>query len=285
VPTLDAQIDALYALPLSEFTSARNALAKTMARPDAVLVKALQKPTSVAWAVNLLYWRDRRTFDRLRRSGQALRAAQVAALEGRGAAVDAPTSAHRDAVSDATRRATQIAAGNGPAPSTDALTRMLEAISVRPDPLDTPGRWTDTLLPAGFEALVGLSPAAVPVSNAKISPAPVAAHSAVSVMAGDRAAETARRQVAAAAHAEARAAYERAAADVVRADAWLEAARVTLARAEADSAQARAAAAVAGQTLARAEVALDATSAVADGPVAATTPAIPRAGSKSRRLR
>ena len=48
---LDSEMDTLYQLPLDEFTSARNALAKT-AGSDAGRVRALVKPPIAAWAVN-----------------------------------------------------------------------------------------------------------------------------------------------------------------------------------------------------------------------------------------
>src|SRR4029453_3354374 len=48
--------DALYGLPLEDFTKARNELAEDLraqgARPAANRVKALPKPTTAAWAVN-----------------------------------------------------------------------------------------------------------------------------------------------------------------------------------------------------------------------------------------
>ena len=44
---LDAKIDDLYQLGLSEFTSARNALAKSLSGAEAKRVKALPKPTVV----------------------------------------------------------------------------------------------------------------------------------------------------------------------------------------------------------------------------------------------
>ena len=57
-PDLDEQLDAiaaeLYALPPAEFTAARNARAAASDGPLAKRVKALRKPTVVAWAVNLL---------------------------------------------------------------------------------------------------------------------------------------------------------------------------------------------------------------------------------------
>ena len=66
--------DELYQQPLGEFIAARNALAKTLAGAEAAHVHALGKPTVVPWAVNLLYWRARATFDRLRTAGERLRA-------------------------------------------------------------------------------------------------------------------------------------------------------------------------------------------------------------------
>ena len=58
---LDAKIDDLYKLPLGEFTGARNTLAKSLSKDEAKLVKALEKPTGVPWAVNQVYWRARST--------------------------------------------------------------------------------------------------------------------------------------------------------------------------------------------------------------------------------
>jgi hypothetical protein len=50
--SLDSSIDALYQEPLSTFTAARNALAKTLSKEQAREVKRLAKPTLVPWAVN-----------------------------------------------------------------------------------------------------------------------------------------------------------------------------------------------------------------------------------------
>src|SRR6266536_5837074 len=66
---LDAEIDALFRVPLAEFTSARNALAarlKKLGRAiDAERVKSLTKPPAPAWAVNQLYWQNPRAIDQL----------------------------------------------------------------------------------------------------------------------------------------------------------------------------------------------------------------------------
>ena len=45
---LDDKIDELYALPLADFTAARNALAKTLKGDEAAAVKRLEKPSVVA---------------------------------------------------------------------------------------------------------------------------------------------------------------------------------------------------------------------------------------------
>ncbi|MEQ1912869.1 MAG: hypothetical protein ABMA15_28900, partial [Vicinamibacterales bacterium] len=63
--TIESQIDALYALPLTEFTAARNVLAKTLKGDAAARVKKLEKPGVVAWATNQLFWRDRSSYDQL----------------------------------------------------------------------------------------------------------------------------------------------------------------------------------------------------------------------------
>lgn len=57
-PTADERVDRLYALPLDEFTAARNAVAKELRtegdRESAEAVKALKKPSVEAWTVNQL---------------------------------------------------------------------------------------------------------------------------------------------------------------------------------------------------------------------------------------
>ena len=70
---LDSEIDRLYQLPLDEFTSARNALAKT-AGPDAARIRALVKPPIAAWAVNQLYWKKRNVWDDLIAASENARA-------------------------------------------------------------------------------------------------------------------------------------------------------------------------------------------------------------------
>jgi hypothetical protein len=141
--SIDAKIDDLYRQPLDTFVPSRNALAKTLSGPDATRVRALAKPTIVPWAVNQVYWRARPTYDKAIKSGERLRAAQIASLEGRrGADVREAGEAHRRALADAVKEAERLA---------------LSLASGSPEP---PGRLTKPLQPAGFEALAGVTPIA-----------------------------------------------------------------------------------------------------------------------------
>jgi hypothetical protein len=151
---LDVRIDELYRAPLGEFIASRTALAKTLKGDEARRVKALAKPTAVPWAVNQVYWRARPVYDRLVKSGEKLRDAQVAALGGKKADIRGAGEAHRKAIADAVHQAETIAAAEGVHPAADSLMRTFEAISMAPG--DTPGRWTKPLQPAGFEALAGV---------------------------------------------------------------------------------------------------------------------------------
>ncbi len=156
MPALDAKIDDLYRGPLSEFVASRTALAKSLTGDEAKRVKALPKPTVVPWAVNQVYWRARSVYDRVVKSAEALRQAQVAALGGKKTDIRAATDAHRKAVADAVQQAERIAAAEGVHPAADALMRTFEALSPSSGTGEPPGRLTKPLQPAGFEALAGI---------------------------------------------------------------------------------------------------------------------------------
>src|SRR5262245_26763803 len=174
--TLESKIDDLYRLPLPEFTAARNALAKTLTGPDKERVRTLAKPTVVPWAVNQLYWRSRAAYEKLMKSGEALRKAQLAALDGRAhKGVDARGAAdgHRAALAEAVRHTMRLAETDAVKPDPDDLSRMLEAMSLAASHEHHPGRLTELIRPAGFEALAGISPAAF--AAAALAPKPAAA--------------------------------------------------------------------------------------------------------------
>jgi len=156
----DQRIDDLYRGPLGEFTAARNALVKTQRGADASRLRKLAKPTVVAWAVNQVYWNARKVFEQLMKSGERVRKAQIAALEGKSTDVRAAGEAHRRAIADAVKEAERLAAAAGSKPAPDALMRTFEALSLAAQPPDAPGRLTKELRPAGFEALTGVTPVA-----------------------------------------------------------------------------------------------------------------------------
>ncbi len=158
VSSADARIDELYQAPLEAFVLQRNALAKSLGGSEATRIRRLRKPSVVAWAINQLYWRERALFDRIRKTGDTLRAAQLAALRsGRRADLSAATDAHRKALTEALAAASRTAAQAGVHPPADALVRTLEALSLTAKMSEPPGRMTEPLQPAGFDALTGLA--------------------------------------------------------------------------------------------------------------------------------
>jgi hypothetical protein len=165
-PSASNDIDALYKLPLDEFTAARNALVAQLKRDgrkaEASEAKALAKPSASAWAVNQLYWRHRKLFDQLLETGERLRRAHAAQLTG-DAARD-PINARREVVArlagiaaDLLRDANQIATRD----LMRRVTSTLEALSIYGSLAGAPaaGRLTGDLEPPGFEAVAGLLPA------------------------------------------------------------------------------------------------------------------------------
>jgi hypothetical protein len=156
---VEDEIDALFKLPLAEFTSARNTLAarlKKDGRPnDAERVKLLSKPPISAWAVNQLYWNHREEFEQLIAAGKRFRPAQKAA--------DMRNSldARRESLAELSELATELLTGAGHSPTLDMqrrITTTLEALSayalLRDGP--TPGRLTSDLDPPSFESLASV---------------------------------------------------------------------------------------------------------------------------------
>ncbi len=155
--SVDVEIDNLYKAPLQEFVQLRAALAKRLTGADAQRVKALPKPTLVPWAINQLYWWARPVYDRLTKSGTKLRAVQIAGLEGRSADIRQAADTHRQALAEAVKQATSLAAKAGAQPNPDALMQTLETLSLTSSSGGAPGRLTKPLQPAGFEALAGVA--------------------------------------------------------------------------------------------------------------------------------
>lgn len=153
--TFPADIDRLYQMPLDEFTAARNALAKGAGK-NAAAIRALTKPPVAAWAVNQLYWRERRAWDALVAAAENQRRTNKAMLAGRSGDVRAAGKVHDEAVQDALKTTLEILSRDGH-PITDA-TKQSIVNTLRALPADEPpGRLTRVLQPGGFEMLAGLS--------------------------------------------------------------------------------------------------------------------------------
>jgi hypothetical protein len=175
-----SEIDALFRLPVTEFTAARNALAvrlKKAGQADAAAqVKALPKPPVSAWAVNQLYWNDRKAFDQLLAAGERLLKTQASQLRGAGSPRRTPASwgakggdmrealeARRAAIAELTKRASALLQEAGHTPSPDLMRRItttLDALATYGSRPDSPraGRLTNDVDAPGFEALTSLIP-------------------------------------------------------------------------------------------------------------------------------
>jgi hypothetical protein len=119
-PLLQAA-DELYALPLPEFTPARDQRAKELKGSDPTLaarVKALRKPSLAAWVVNLLVRREAEQVEQLLAVGVALREAQVN-LDGN----------ELRALTRQRRQVTSAVAGRARALAADAGQRVTAAVS------------------------------------------------------------------------------------------------------------------------------------------------------------
>jgi hypothetical protein len=158
-------IDALFKLPLSEFTGARNNLAAQLKGDKRVdhanFVKALPKPPITAWAVNQLYWKHRNAFDRLLATSQVLRQAQTSHTATNIADMRQSLEARSEALSQLSDLATELLRDGGHNPTPDTIHRIttnLEALSAYATLSDgpTPGRLTQDVDPPGFASLASL---------------------------------------------------------------------------------------------------------------------------------
>ena len=166
MPDLQGELDRLYGLPLDEFTSARNELAKRLKadkeQEGAEEVRALPKPSVPAWAVNQLSRSQREGIGKLLDAGAALREAQERLLRGSAdaASLRAATARVREAVQRLVDQAPALLAGAGrPAPPAmlERIGRTLQAAAVDEEgrELLKTGRLTEELEPPGFDAFSG----------------------------------------------------------------------------------------------------------------------------------
>jgi len=173
---LEEEIDALFRLPLADFTSARNTLVarlkKERRQNDAERVKLLTKPPISAWAVNQLYWNHRDAFNGLIATAKRFGPARIAA---KAAGMRDSLDARREALTELSDLATAVLRDAGHSPTQDTLRRIvttLEAISayaLLPDG-PTPGRLTQDLDPPSFESLASLMSAPDTIDKTEITP-------------------------------------------------------------------------------------------------------------------
>jgi hypothetical protein len=170
----DAEIDALFRLPLAEFTSARNALAAQLRKSgrtsDAERVKSLAKAPATAWAVNQLYWRDPKAIDQLIAVTERVRKAQTGQIKN--ADVRDLLNEKKRMMAGLVASASAILSDAGHAASPEAMRRVsstLEALAVwgKTEGAPKAGSLTADLDPPGFDALAAV------MSGVKIEPARV----------------------------------------------------------------------------------------------------------------
>jgi hypothetical protein len=161
------QADRLFALPLDEFTAARNELARRLKKDGdddaAEQVRALAKPSVAAWAVNQLARKEAEAVRSLLNLASRLRNAQERSLKGERAADElrAAQAEERDVIRTLTQRAGDILReADRPASGTtlERVSSLLRAAAVA-EPGRTSlreGRLSGDVEVSGFDAFAGL---------------------------------------------------------------------------------------------------------------------------------
>jgi hypothetical protein len=161
------EIDDLFALPLEQFTAARNELAKQLKREGdaeaAEHVRSLPKPTVAAWAANQLARHDPEGVRSLLNVAARLRSAQERSLKGERVADElrAAQAEERELIRTLTRSAEAVLSTAGrPASSTtlERVSSLLRAAAVAEPGRAAlrEGRLTGDVEVAGFDAFAGL---------------------------------------------------------------------------------------------------------------------------------
>jgi hypothetical protein len=189
------EIDELFRLPLTEFTAARNALAKRAGK-DGAAIRALTKPPLAAWAVNQLYWQDRDTYEDLVRAAGEMRRAHKSVIEGKRGDLRSAGREHELALEAAVKATHRILKNAGQPVSDTTRQAILNTLRALPA-AEPPGRLTQALAPGGFEMLAGvaLQPSA-PAGRKSSASAPAARGRTGPATKGDRDADEAEREAA-----------------------------------------------------------------------------------------
>jgi hypothetical protein len=175
------EIERLYQLTPSEFTAARNAAAAQVKSPaDKATIRALQKPTTPAWAVNQLYWKRRKVFQQVLDAARKLRDAHAQQLAGRFADVQSAERQQSETLKKAADEIRDLLRSGGEKETPATMNAVVETLQALPG-RDDHGRLTKPLKPLGFEALAGLMPrggatiARLAEARPSFAPAPIPA--------------------------------------------------------------------------------------------------------------
>jgi hypothetical protein len=155
----DEAFVALYRAPFESFVAERKRLAAELAadgdKAGAARLAKVTRPPVSAWAVNQLYFRDRKSFDALFKTAEKLRDPDASPAE---------TAAHRDVIAKLRTGAAKILGQAGKSASEATLRRVAMTLtalaatgSFDPDP---PGALKGDRDPPGFD-VAGLAPRAV----------------------------------------------------------------------------------------------------------------------------
>jgi hypothetical protein len=167
VPDLDRELDALYDLPLEEFTRARNDLVSRLRKAHqseaAAEVRGLKKPTVVAWAANRLARDEPKLTAALLEAGERLRETQQRALAGNAKPEEVAdaSAAERETIRALLTAARGHLGERATSPLLDKLSQTLRAAAVdtAARPLLERGRLTEELKAVGFGPLEAVRPA------------------------------------------------------------------------------------------------------------------------------
>lgn len=173
----EKKIDALYQLPLDQFTARRNELAKQLKKSGdesgADAVAKLRKPSLPAWAVNQLAHRESKSLKELFAASDALRDAHSAG----GDALRDATRARNTLISALVGRAAAVLQESGHSPARAHLDRITATLQASADEEHRgalgSGRLVGDLQPTGFGGLAEWEAPPPKGSVTKLEPAEV----------------------------------------------------------------------------------------------------------------
>jgi len=148
---VEDEVDRLYGLPLEEFASARDALARRLRgeglKEEAAGITALRKPVLAAWVVNRLARSNRKDVRALVSAAAAIRAGRRGADDRFREALDRLAAAARQVLVEAGRKPTDAVVR-------EAVTTLRSAAAADPESLSA-GRLTQPVEATGFAAMAG----------------------------------------------------------------------------------------------------------------------------------